>query len=113
MFSPNEHEEDDEDQDDPDEDEDKDADEDVTKGRPQWLSRSFGVEYEAASDSGTKVRRPKSLPPQRSTMNPKQKAMQAKLKALEKEETGKAEVFTFSPGSSQVVSTKMKKMIEE
>ena len=65
------------------------------------------------SDSGTKVRRPKSLPPQRSTMNPKQKAMQAKLKALEKEEAGKAEVFTFSPGPSQMVSTKMKKLIEE
>ncbi len=39
--------------------------------------------------------------------------MQAKLKALEKEEERKGEVFTFSPGPSQVVSTQMKKLIDE
>jgi hypothetical protein len=41
-----------------------------------------------------------------------QTASAFKLRALEKEE-GKGDVFTFSPGPSQVVSTQMKKLIEE
>ena len=79
------------------------------EGRPQWLPTAF----EVASDSGVKLRRPKGLPPRRLKMNPKQKALQAKLKALEKEEERKGGVFTFSPGPSQVVSTQMKKLIDE
>ena len=107
MFSPNEHEDDDENQSAGQDDEDE-------KGKPGWLPRwlpkSFGV-YEAASDSGVKVRRPRSLPPQRSTTaNPK---LKTKLKALERDDEEKAKVFTFSPGPSQVVSTKMQKLIEE
>ena len=83
MFSPNEHEDDDEDQNDGQDDE-------IEKGKPGWLPRwlpkSFGV-YEAASDSGVKVRRPRSLPPQRSTTtNPK---LKAKLKALERDDEEK------------------------
>ena len=74
MFSPNEHEDDDEDQRAGQDDEDD-------NGRPHCLPKSFGV-YEAASDSGLKVRRPRSLPPQRSTTtNPK---LKAKLKAESK-----------------------------
>ena len=45
-------------------------------------------------------------------MNPKQKSLQAKLRLSEKEER-KGEAFTFSPGPSQVVSTQMKKLIDE
>ena len=65
MFSPKEHEDDDQEDDD-----DKDADEDV-KGRPNWLPTAF----EVASDSGVKLRRPKSLPPRRLKTSPKQKAL--------------------------------------
>ena len=110
MFSPKEHEDDDQ-TDDQEDDDYKDADEDV-KGRPQWLPTSFGV-YEVASDSGVKFRRPKSLPSRRLKTNPKQEALQAKLKALEKEEERKGQAFAFSPGPSQVVSTQMKKLIDE
>ena len=116
MFSPIEHEDDDEDQSAGQDGEDQSAgqDDEDEKGKPGWLPRwlpkSFGV-YEAASDSGVKVRRPRSLPPQRSTTtNPK---LKAKLKALERDDEEKGKVFTFSPGPSQVVSTKMQKLIEE
>ena len=116
MFSPIEHDGDDEEQSaGQDEDEDQHAqDEEGEKKKPgwfpQWLPKSFGV-YEAASDSGLKVRRPKSLPPQRlTTANPK---LKAKLKALEKDDAEEGKVFTFSPGPSQVVSTQMQKLIEE
>jgi hypothetical protein len=113
MFSPAEQDEDDDDED---QSADKGLGQGIAKGNSakgksrwisQWLPAGFGI-YEAASDSEVKVRRPRSLPPQRSTVNPK---LQAKLKALEEEEKGK--VFTFSPGPSQVVSTKMQKLIEE
>ena len=117
MFSQIEHDGDDEEQSaGQDEDEDQHAqDEEGEKKKPgwfpQWLPKSFGV-YEAASDSGLKVRRPKSLPPQRlTTANPK---LKAKLKALERDDDEeKGKVFTFSPGPSQVVSTQMQKLIEE
>jgi hypothetical protein len=116
MFSPIEHEDDDEDQSAGQDEEDQSAgqDDEDEKGKPgwlpHWLPKSFGV-YEAASDSGVKVRRPRSLPPQRSTTtNPK---LKAKLKALERDDEEKGKVFTFSPGPSQVVSTKMQKLIEE
>jgi hypothetical protein len=69
MFSPKEHEDDDQD-DDQEDDDDKDADENV-KGRPNWLPTAF----EVASDSGVKLRRPKSLPPRRLKTSPKQKAL--------------------------------------
>ena len=114
MFSPTEHDGDDEEQG-QDEDEDQQTQDDESEKKkpgwfPHWLPKSFGV-YEAASDSGLKVRRPKSLPPQRLTVNPK---LKAKLKALEQDDDEeKGKVFTFSPGPAQVVSTQMQKLIGE
>jgi len=130
MFSPTERANDEEDQsvgqdDDEDQYEDQDENDDQSddqeeeqpakkpgwSGLQKWLPESFGV-YKVKPDSSLKVKRPKGLPPRRSTLNPK---LKAKLKALEKEddEEEKGKVFTFSPGPSQVVSTQMQKLIEE
>ena len=60
-----------------------------------------------------KVRRPRSLPPRRVTKTTRQRTMGEKLKTLAADDEKKGEVLTFSPGPSQVVSTQMKKMIDE
>ena len=105
MFSPKEHEDDDDQDEDND---DQDAEEEDVKSRPTWLPTAF----EVAPDSDVRLKRPKGLPPRRLKLNPKQKALQAKLRLLEKEER-KGEALTFSPGPSQVVSTQMKRLIDE
>ena len=110
LFSPKEIEDDtaEEEEDEADEDDDK---EDAKRGRSGWLPSWLPQSFEVASD--VKVRRPRSLPPRKVTMTTRQRKMGEKLKALAADDEKKGEVLTFSPGPSQVVSTQMKKMIDE